>query len=106
MQTKEEKKQYQKERKEWLHEHHFCTSCKKQDARTLMGKWECYECTQKNRIRKSGLKYTRQERKELGLCSICGKVAKEGHKVCEDCYARLSRARDISIISRTANATL
>ena len=99
MQTREEKKQYLKERREWLHQHHFCTSCKKQDARTLMGKWECYECSQKNRMRKSGLKYTRQERKEFGLCSICGKVAKDGFNVCEDCYARLKKARDISHIN-------
>ena len=99
-------KEYLKERRAWLHKNHFCVDCKKQDARTLIGKFRCYECTEKARIRKTGQKYTRQERKELGLCSICGKVAKDGYNICEDCYARLSRARDISIISRAANATL
>ena len=94
-------KEYLKERREWLHKNHFCVDCKKQDARTLIGKFRCYECSEKARVKKTGQKYTRQERKELGLCSICGKEVKEGFVVCEECYARLEKARIVSHINHT-----
>lgn len=92
-------KEYLKERREWLIKHHFCVDCKKQDARTLIGRARCYECQEKARIRKSGIKYTREERKEMGLCSICGEVAKDGFFVCEKCYAHLNKARIASHVN-------
>lgn len=101
MRTREEKIQYLKERREWLHQHHFCIQCKKQDARTLIGKLECYECAEKNRMRKSGLKYNRQERKELGLCSTCMNPAIEGLNVCQECYERVLKASTASHINHT-----
>ena len=101
MQTREEKIQYLKERREWLHQHHFCIQCKKQDARTLIGKLECYECSQKNRMRKSGLKYTLQDRKEMGLCHYCMNPVIEGLNVCQECYDRIKKASIASHINHT-----
>jgi hypothetical protein len=94
-------KEYLKERREWLHEHYFCVDCKKQDAHTLIGRYRCYDCTEKIRVRKSGIKYTRQEREDLGLCSICSNVVKDGYKVCEKCYERMLKAQRISHINHT-----
>ena len=82
-------KEYLKERREWLHEHHFCVDCKKQDAHTLIGRYRCYDCTEKIRLKRFGHKYKREERKELGLCSMCMNPLKEGFNVCEQCYERI-----------------
>lgn len=40
-------RQYQKERRQWYKEHHYCTECGKQDARTLIGKRYCFDCLEK-----------------------------------------------------------
>lgn len=92
MQTREEKLQYLKERREMLIRNHFCVDCKKQDARTLIGKARCFECYEKARVRRWGLQLTRQERKDMGLCSMCMNPVKEGFKVCEECYERVLKA--------------
>jgi hypothetical protein len=94
-------KQYLKERREMLIRNHFCVDCKTQDARTLMGRARCYECLEKARIRRSGIKYTRAERKELGLCSICGKKVKVGFAVCDECYKRIKKASVASHVNHT-----
>lgn len=94
-------KEYLKERREWLHEHHFCVDCKKQDAHTLIGRYRCAECTEKARVRSSGLKYNAKERKEMGLCLYCMQPAKEGFKVCQECYDRMINAQKISHINHT-----
>lgn len=95
------KSQYLKERREWLHEHHFCVDCKKQDAHTLIGRYKCAECTEKARLRSSGLKYNAKERKEMGLCLYCMQPAKDGFKVCQECYDRMINAQKISHINHT-----
>ena len=94
MQTREEKLQYLKERREMLIRNHFCVDCKKQDARTLIGKARCFECYEKDRLRHSGLTISRKDRSELGLCSMCMKPTKDGFKVCEECYERVLKASD------------
>ena len=94
-------KEYLKERREWLHEHHFCVDCKNQDAHTLIGIYRCYDCTEKIRLKKFGLKYKRKEREEMGLCSICMNPAIDGLKVCTECYERIFKAQKISHINHT-----
>lgn len=93
--TKAYNKQYLKSRREWLHEHHLCVDCKKQDALTLIGKCRCYECKEKARIRRNGHKLNKQQRTEIGLCH-CGKPIKKGYKVCEDCYNHMCEMSKIS----------
>lgn len=92
MANKAEFNQYLKERREMLIKNHFCVDCKKQDARTLVGRVRCYECQEKSRIRRSGLIYTRAERKEFGICAMCSNNVKEGYNVCEECYERVLKA--------------
>jgi hypothetical protein len=94
-------KQYLKERREWLQKNHFCVDCKKQDAHTLIGRCRCFDCTEKARMRKSGIKYTLQERKELGLCYYCMNPVKDGYNVCEECYDRIKKANVASHINHT-----
>jgi len=89
MAVSEETKAYLKERREWLHDHHLCVDCKQMDAYTMMGRFRCFECSDKARIRESGLRYNRKDRIELGLCAQCGAPAKEGFKVCESCHAHM-----------------
>ena len=92
-------KQYLKERREMLIRNHFCVDCKKQDARTLIGKARCFECYEKDRIRHSGLKISRKDRVELGLCAMCMNPAKEGLNVCQVCYDRIKKANVASHIN-------
>lgn len=87
-------KQYLKERREMLIRNHFCVDCKKQDARTLIGKARCFECYEKARIKQGGLEIPRRYRTELGLCSMCMNPVKEGFKVCEECYERVLKASE------------
>lgn len=93
--TEYDNKQYLKNRREWLHEHHLCVDCKKKDAYTLMGKCRCYECKEKARIKRHGHKLNEQERREMGLCK-CGKPLKKGYKVCEECYWHMCELSGIS----------
>lgn len=89
MAVSDKTKQYLKERREWLHAHHLCVDCKQMDARTMMGRFRCFECSEKARIRETGQLHTREIRVELGLCSNCGAPVKDGFKVCESCHAHM-----------------
>lgn len=89
-------KQYSKDRQKWLHEHHFCVDCKKQDAYTLNGKWRCAICSEKARKKRTGQEYNREQRKEMGLCLTCGKPVKQGYMVCEEHYIHLCEMSKIS----------
>ena len=83
---------------------HQCTKCGKQDAYTLNGRVLCYECNEKklktdrknyNSHRDNYNKSKRrvyQERKEKGICPMCGKrKANSGHVYCDICRAYMSR---------------
>ena len=81
-------RQYNKERRAWFHEHGLCARCGKEDARTMIGKYICFDCYEqkyghmpevniepkKKRRRvhtpKHGVPST--EYAAHGLCSICG----------------------------------
>ena len=93
------KRQYEKERREWLKEHHFCVECGKQDAYTLNGKYRCYECNEKHNKKSKDtynsekmkiynkVKYT--ECKNNGICVICKKrKAVDGKSQCSVCLAK------------------
>lgn len=80
-------KAYLKERREWLHEHHFCVDCKKQDAFTMMGKWRCAECYEKAQLRRRKLSRVKKaDRTELGLCLRCGKPNTTNMEICAECH--------------------
>lgn len=95
--------------------HKMCPRCGKQDAYTLGGRTYCYECTERERVRqgltvyidpllfsapkkdcKDYSKIPREQFAERGLCSVCGKPVKPGHKVCENCYEHLAEMRSKS----------
>jgi hypothetical protein len=96
-------RKYMREYRQWLREHNFCVHCKKQDAYTLAGRAQCFECTEKRRghplLEKveenvpTEPKIPRHERFYYGLCYICGKPL-DGQKLkygdeshlCSICY--------------------
>lgn len=55
-------REYMKERRQWLKDHHMCTECGNQDAYTLNGRLRCYDCNEKHN--KSNVKNVTEERKE------------------------------------------
>ena len=83
--TPEDRRQYLRQRREWLHAHHFCVDCKQQDAYTLVGHHRCFECHEKGRRNRGGHEIRRQDRVANGLCYYCGKPNPTELKVCEDC---------------------
>lgn len=98
-------REYMRERRAWLRDHHFCTECKTQDAYTLAGHAHCFDCA--HRRRKNPLEYIPPERVETerviyppGSCYKCGQPVKTGttrwggepFKVCERCYEDSVRA--------------
>lgn len=42
-------KQYMKERRAWYHEHGLCAECGKEDARTMIGKYICFDCYERKK---------------------------------------------------------
>jgi hypothetical protein len=103
-------REYMREYRKWLSNHHFCAECKKQDAYTLAGRYRCFECTEKRR--KTEWEAVEIETKDMqpppipreewvahGLCAKCGKrqianidLAWELRKtrLCEECYKKAS----------------
>lgn len=72
---------------------HYCVTCGKQDAYTLGGRARCYECNKKqNEYIKAHPEYSQKrkekdkakylERKQQGLCVVCGKKAEKGRVRC------------------------
>lgn len=95
---------YDKEKYEWLKEHHLCVSCKKQDAYTLGGHIYCYECNSKRLVRSEEYRQSHREQrramdkeryeyfKQKGICAGCRKrVAKEGHVYCDVCLGKFKK---------------
>lgn len=98
-----------KERYEFLKAHGICVQCGQEYA--LEGITLCAKCREKNNLARRGKKQrpltaeqkarknqnakeTRQNRIELGLCHICGKVkAVPGLKVCSDCRIARNQSR-------------
>lgn len=92
-------REYIKEHRKWLKDHHMCTVCGKQDAYTLNGRTYCFECNEKENKRKKS-KYTSDSRKEYskkiinkchenGICVKCKtRKAVEGRKQCSVCLAK------------------
>lgn len=88
--------EYLRERRQWLHAHHLCVDCKQGDAYTMVGKYRCYDCSEKARVRKTGQVVPKYFRGELGLCVNCGGAPVDGLKVCEKCRQHMC---DMSRIS-------
>ena len=92
-------RQYMKETRQWLKEHHFCTECKRQDAFTLAGRRYCADCSEKEKARErtpearqrycDTAKKRRQERADQGLCANCGRELPKNSKFksCAVCRA-------------------
>lgn len=86
-----------KEYRHWLKENHRCTSCKKQDAFTLAGRWLCSDCNDKHnkynpkeRTEKQR-KYDRDRydwKKANGICVKCNRPAQDGKTLCKFCSAK------------------
>lgn len=96
-------REYIKEHRRWMKEHHMCTECGKQDAYTLNGRTYCYECNEKHNERTQKqyhsekvtqrvlecAKQRREKRAEQGICVNCGKrKAEHGKKQCSICLAK------------------
>lgn len=105
-------RKYMQERREWYKSHRMCAECGKQDAYTLGGRYLCYECNSKHRIRegyeptidhlkfsshpknrKDYSKIPRNQFKERGLCYLCGKPALSGFGVCKKHYEHMKKMR-------------
>lgn len=98
--------------KEWyrmLKARHLCVTCKKQDAYTLGGRANCYECAEKKRLseqrrrqdpellrKKSEQEHERrQQLLAQGICTSCARrKVRPGTTKCETCHAR-QRARHV-----------
>ena len=93
-------REYMRERRAWLREHHFCTECKTQDAYTLAGRGKCFDCA--HRRRKTPIEYITAEKEKKysnkgidGFCYKCGCPVMQGEtrwggrpiKLCERCYS-------------------
>jgi hypothetical protein len=99
----EQEKQYKHETYYWLKEHKCCVSCKKQDARTLIGRIHCFECAEKNKRHHNNAyqenpdKYVKQsqrareKRREQGECAYCGRPYTGKYKACDYCRAKERR---------------
>lgn len=104
---KEHKKQYSKERYDWLKEHHICTKCGSDDA--IERSNFCPECsykhwlynieyrkntpaeTKKIQNEESRLRHKklREERRAAGLCWQCGNKIEQSNKTrCNKCLAK------------------
>ena len=76
-----------------LKKFHYCVSCGKMDAYTMIGRIQCCECAQKtNESHRKGYyinganeikKELRTQRKEKGLCIECGEKAENGKSRCK-----------------------
>lgn len=102
---REKQKAYTRERYQWLKEHHICTKCGKADAEP--GKVKCVACaeaTNRNRrtayaarnrdseINRAMVKYN--ERKEQGICVVCGiRYSEIGRVRCKICRDRINARR-------------
>lgn len=100
-------RQYMRERRQWLHAHHLCADCKKEDAYTMVGHWYCAECAEKKRKSyrdpippaPKESEIPKSEWVAYGLCQKCGKhpiankeVAFTGRQtvLCESCFEKSS----------------
>lgn len=96
-------RQYMKERRAWYHEHGLCAECGKEDARTMIGKYICFDCYERknghmpevNIEPKKKRKYVyipkhgipRSAYAAHGPCSICGSAPPiDGRRICQKCY--------------------
>lgn len=93
---------------EWdakLKEFHLCHDCKKQDAYTLAGRTYCYECAEKQRIKKeqdrkdpcklakmraASAKHKEKYQQE-GRCTRCGKRLEHESRLCGACAEKERR---------------
>ena len=89
---------YRWRRKEYI-ENRCCHKCGTQDYLTMRGKALCISCSRKDKARQEKRKqdgsrsvYEKQmrlNRKEIGVCSKCGKSEPEpGRKYCTNCLVR------------------
>ena len=100
--TKEKAREYAREHKKWLAEHHFCIMCGKNKA--VPGKKHCYECCEKARKKKKNRSKETRERynaaakkkyyelKEQGICVQCRKHPTNGTALCAYCLG-ITRAK-------------
>lgn len=86
---------------------HLCRECKKVDAYTLGGRTMCAECAERHAARERARRAAhiederahkneyrhqqRQQRREAGLCSQCGRRMYDWHAMCGRC--RMIKAR-------------
>lgn len=95
---KEYNKQYNKDRTEWLREHHICIVCGKEEP--IGKKVVCENCLEKqsnyqaikrkdseyrNKMNKKRIELKRHHRKN-GLCVICGKPIYKSYSTCYEHY--------------------
>ncbi|UZE45941.1 hypothetical protein [Selenomonas sputigena] len=107
--SQESKREYARETYHWRKEHGVCVKCGKEDAEP--GKTLCAECAEKQSVhnkrywgsldaekRQKIIRQTRErsraqreQRKNLGLCVICGKKAAKGKAHCIECLLKERR---------------
>ena len=99
-------REYQREYRKWLKEHHFCRDCQKQDAYTLAGRTYFFDCAEKGRIKKENArkdpikkeKMLKQKRDQItryineNRCVRCGMQLNNGKRMCSVCYELQRRA--------------
>lgn len=104
-------RQYARDLRAWQKAHHLCQQCGKKDAYTIAGRFHCYECAERRRIKRGGPEYIdpvkipkpdnkpdripKDQYDERGLCKVCGKPRVPGFKVCEAHYQQMLRMRQI-----------
>lgn len=98
--TKEQHRERGRRTYAYLKEQHRCIKCQKQDAYTLAGRARCFECEEKHKEavqrcntpekRAEREKRTRDNRRNSGACTACGKMMPVGddHMTCQSCRAR------------------
>lgn len=95
--TKEQHRERGRRTYAYLKEQHRCIKCQKQDAYTLAGRARCFECEEKHKEavqrcntpekRAEREKRTRDNRRNSGACTACGKMMPVGddHMTCQSC---------------------
>lgn len=94
--------------------YHYCVKCGKQDAFTLNGRARCADCQEKannfwrihpeyNEKGKTQHKEKYLERKENGLCVVCGAKAQKGKVRCAKCLFKDRLAHRIELNREMAN---
>ncbi len=82
--------EYFRRRRAYLRQNHRCIRCGRKDARTeLMGRAECADCREKQKIHvdayNAKVRQRYKERKDAGLCPYCGGPRDRKTVACSAC---------------------